>query len=150
MNIICKEPFENGAYPAPQTWDILNIPEDYAPIADCVDMTDFFEHNGFVTLTIEPVQHGEMVERMTPVEKTREVEETFINEQGEEEARIVSETYWEEELVTVDETYTIDTVTGYTPNVEAWEAWKASLPEPAPEPEPPAPMAGAPDMGGMY
>ena len=28
-----------------------------------------------------------------------------------------------------------DTVTAYTPNVEAWEAWKASLPEPtAPEP----------------
>ena len=28
-----------------------------------------------------------------------------------------------------------DTVTGYTPNVEAWEEWKASLPEPTP-PEP--------------
>ena len=33
-------------------------------------------------------------------------------------------------------TFTIegDTVTGYTPNVEAWEEWKASLPEPQPEP----------------
>ena len=30
-----------------------------------------------------------------------------------------------------------DTVTGYMPNVEAWEAWKASLTEPEPqEPEP--------------
>lgn len=28
-----------------------------------------------------------------------------------------------------------DTVTGYTPNVEAWEEWKASLPNPT-EPEP--------------
>lgn len=28
-----------------------------------------------------------------------------------------------------------DTVTAYKPNVEAWEAWKASLPEPE-EPEP--------------
>lgn len=28
-----------------------------------------------------------------------------------------------------------DTVTGYIPNVEAWEEWKASLPEPE-EPEP--------------
>lgn len=28
-----------------------------------------------------------------------------------------------------------DTVTGYTPNVEAWEKWKASLPAPEPEPE---------------
>ena len=27
----------------------------------------------------------------------------------------------------------VDTVTGYVPNVEAWEAWKASLPEPEPE-----------------
>ena len=26
-----------------------------------------------------------------------------------------------------------DTVTAYTPNVEAWEAWKASLPEPTEE-----------------
>ena len=28
-----------------------------------------------------------------------------------------------------------DTVTAYTPNIEAWEAWKASLPAPS-EPEP--------------
>ena len=27
----------------------------------------------------------------------------------------------------------VDTVTAYEPNVEAWEAWKASLPEPKPE-----------------
>lgn len=35
---------------------------------------------------------------------------------------------------TVEPVEGVDTVTGYTPNVEAWEAWKESLP-PAPEPE---------------
>lgn len=29
-----------------------------------------------------------------------------------------------------------NTVTAMTPNVEAWEAWQASLPDPEPEPEP--------------
>lgn len=27
-------------------------------------------------------------------------------------------------------------VIGFTPNTEAWEAWKAQLPEPEPEPQP--------------
>lgn len=31
-------------------------------------------------------------------------------------------------------------VTGYAPNTEAWEDWKASQPEPEPEPEPETPV----------
>ena len=70
-----------------QTWvDDLEIPDGNVAVADNVDFTEFYAHNGFVTLTIE----------------------------------------------NVDGT---DIVTAYIPDVEAWEAWKASLPEPS-EPEP--------------
>lgn len=78
MIIVLKEPFENGGYPSPQTWNSSNIPSTHAIIPDSLDMTAFYEHNGFVILTIEN-----------------------------------------------------DTVTSYTPNLPAWEEWKASLPDPA-------------------
>ena len=78
--IIQKQPNPCGAYPAPQTWNFGAIPETHAVID--LDMTEFYEYNGFVTLTIEG-----------------------------------------------------DTVTDYTPNVDAWEAWKAEHPDPS-EPEP--------------
>ena len=77
--IIQKQPNPSGAYPAPQSWN-SNVPPSGYAIID-LDMTEFYDYNGFVTLTIEG-----------------------------------------------------DTVTSYTPNVEAWEKWKSSLPEPQPEP----------------
>lgn len=106
MLIIKKEHNLHGAYPAPQTWSDQMPPDGYAVIADTVDMADFYTHNGFVTLTIEAIEH------------TRQVEQ-----------------YVEDEVQTVDEVYTIDTMTAYEPNIEAWEAWKASQPTPS-EPEP--------------
>lgn len=159
MIIIRKNPNPSGSYPAPQTVDMEAVPNGYAVIADTVDMAAFYDHNGFVTLTIEAVEHTRQVERMVTVEKarqvekvrmvekTREVEVTGVDENGEEQTTLVPETYYEEEVYTDDETYyedevqaedeiyTIDTMTAYAPNVEAWEAWKASLPEPK-EPEP--------------
>ena len=39
-------------------------------------------------------------------------------------------------VLTIEEVDGVDTVIAYEPNVEAWEAWKASLPDPEPEPEP--------------
>ena len=36
-------------------------------------------------------------------------------------------------VLTIEAIDGVDTVTAYAPNVEAWEAWKASLPEPEPE-----------------
>ncbi len=159
MIIIRKNPNPSGAYPAPQTVDMEDLPNGYAVIADAVDMADFYAHNGFVALTIEAVEHTRQVEQVVTiektrqvekirtVEKTREVEATCVDENGEEQTTLVPETYYEEEVYTedetyyedevqlADETYTIDTMTAYTPNVEAWEAWKASLPAPK-EPEP--------------
>lgn len=38
--------------------------------------------------------------------------------------------------LTVEQVDGVDTVTKYEPNVEAWEAWKATLPPDPPEPEP--------------
>lgn len=127
MNIISKKPFDDGSFSV-QTWNGEVPPNGYAVIADTVDMTDFYARNGFVTLTIEAIKHTRQVPQMVMVEKLREVD-------GEDGP--VTETYYEDEIQTVDEVYTIDTVTAYTPNVEAWEAWKASLPEPA-EAEPTA------------
>lgn len=37
--------------------------------------------------------------------------------------------------LTIEQADGVDTVTGYKPSAEAWEAWKASLPEPT-DPEP--------------
>lgn len=135
MNIIQKIANPSCAYPAPQNWDSITPPDGYAAIADAVDMADFFAYNGFVTLTIEAIEHTRLVEKVVAVEKTREVEEITIDENGEEVIVINTETYYEDEVQTVEETYTVDTVTAYTPNVEAWESWKASLPDPV-DPEP--------------
>lgn len=159
MHIIRKIANVSGAYPVPQNWDSITPPNGYAAIADTVDMADFYTYNGFVTLTIEAIEHTRMVDKIVTVgktrevektrmvEKTREVKETFINDNGEEETITVAEPYWEEEVYyedetyyedeiqTVEESYFVDTVTAYTPNVEAWESWKASLPDPV-DPEP--------------
>ena len=82
MNIIFKEPYENGGYSNMQSWDIsAPIPETNAVWSDALDTADFYAYNGFVVLTIETIDG-------------------------------------------------VDTVTAYELNVEAWEAWKASLPEP--------------------
>jgi len=85
MNIIQKQPNPSGAYPALQTWQDGQPPEGYAIIPDDFDMTDFYEHNGFVVFTI-------------------------VN----------------------------NTVAEYEPNIDAWEEWKASLPEPTPQADPPS------------
>lgn len=53
MNIICKTPFSNGGYPPIQSWDHLTPPEGYAVVPDELDTATFYEHNGFVVLTIE-------------------------------------------------------------------------------------------------
>lgn len=79
--IIQKQPNPSGAYPAPQTWNSNVPPSGYAVID--LDMTEFFNYNGFVTFTIEG-----------------------------------------------------DTVTAYTPNVDAWEKWKAENPDTPQEDEP--------------
>ena len=33
-------------------------------------------------------------------------------------------------VLTIEQVEGVDTVTGYRPNVKAWEAWKATLPDP--------------------
>ena len=53
MRIIKKEPNLSGAYCSPQDWYSNNIPTTHAIIPNDLDMTAFYEHNGFVRLTIE-------------------------------------------------------------------------------------------------
>lgn len=80
MYIIPETPNPSGAYPSPQTWGGQTIPDGYVLLPDGFDLSDFYAHNGFVTLEI---RDGE--------------------------------------------------VAGITPNLSAWEAWRASLP-PADDP----------------
>lgn len=49
--IIQKNPNPSGAYPAPQSWNSNVPPSGYAIIE--LDMTAFYNYNGFVVLTIE-------------------------------------------------------------------------------------------------
>ena len=42
-----------SAYPAPQTWASPDLPDGYAWLPDELDLTEFFQYKGFVTLTIE-------------------------------------------------------------------------------------------------
>ena len=62
MIIIQREPNPSGAYPAPQIWASHNIPDTHAIIPDGVDLTEFYDYNGFVELRIV----GNTVVRITP------------------------------------------------------------------------------------
>lgn len=79
-----------------------NVPKGMALWPENLDTGDFYEHNGFVSLTLEEIEG-------------------------------------------------ISVVTGYVPNIEAWEAWKASLPPlgPGPEPEPEEPVTWT-DLDAAY
>ena len=52
MKIIRTTPDANGAYPAPQPWAGLRIPDGYAIWPDSLDMADFEAYNGFVLLNV--------------------------------------------------------------------------------------------------
>ena len=109
VKIIIKEPNASGGYPSPQECNFNFVPEGWALIPDELDMTDFYEYNGFVTLTIE----SDSVE----VETSR----MEMTDEG-------------EILSSVIETMIFDKVVSYEPNLKAWGEWKNNLPDPAPAP----------------
>lgn len=53
MNIIKIEPYQNGARPAIQTWHRDTPPVGYAIIPNSIDISVFYESNGFVNITVE-------------------------------------------------------------------------------------------------
>lgn len=122
MLIITKEPNALGAYSQVQSWTAATPPDGYAIIRDGLDLGDMFAHNGFITPTFEAVEYIRTVKKRVTVQEFEEIDG-------------VSVPYNTTEIQTVDEPYTADTMTGYSVNAEAWEAWKASQPEPE-EPEP--------------
>lgn len=66
MNIIFKEPNENGGYSNMQSWDNLPIPETHALWPDTLDTADFYNYNGFVVLTIETIDGVDTVVSYVP------------------------------------------------------------------------------------
>lgn len=52
MKIIAKTPAANGAYPPIQDWGGLVAPEGYYKWPDTLDTAEFYQYNGFVTLTV--------------------------------------------------------------------------------------------------
>ena len=67
MNIIFKEPYENGGYSNMQSWDVsAPIPETHAVWSDALDTADFYAYNGFVVLTIETIDGVDTVTAYEP------------------------------------------------------------------------------------
>ena len=67
MNIIFKEPYENGGYSNMQTWDVsAPIPETHALWPDTLDTADFYNCNGFVVLTVETIDGVDTVTAYEP------------------------------------------------------------------------------------
>lgn len=85
MNIIRKTANPSGSFP-PIQQGIEFLPEGYVVWAETTSTDVFYEYNGFVFLSIEPVDG-------------------------------------------------VDTVVSCAPNVEAWNEWKANLPDEPVEPE---------------
>lgn len=55
MNIIQTYPNANGSRPPLQDWNKPEAPAGYTALSDGLDTAVFYEHNGFVHLTIEDV-----------------------------------------------------------------------------------------------
>ena len=55
MNIIQTYPNANGSRPPIQDWNKPEAPAGYTALSDGLDTAVFYEHNGFVHLTIEDV-----------------------------------------------------------------------------------------------
>ena len=67
MNIIFKEPYENGGYSNMQTWEVSDpIPETHALWPDTLDTADYYNYNGFVVLTIETIDGVDTVTAYEP------------------------------------------------------------------------------------
>ena len=62
LKILLTSTRENGSYAQPQDWDAENLPDGYAWLPDDLDLTEFFQYKGFVTLTIS----GGTVTAITP------------------------------------------------------------------------------------
>lgn len=52
MKIIKDTPYENGAYPAIQSWASKIAPKGYYIWLDGLDTAKFYEYNGFVILNV--------------------------------------------------------------------------------------------------
>lgn len=85
MNIIFKEPYENGGYSNMQTWDSLPIPETHALWPDTLDTVDFYNYNGFVVLTIETIDEVDTVTSYVPNVETWKAWKATLPEPEEEE-----------------------------------------------------------------
>ena len=53
MQILIVTPNENNPHPGPQSWESPDLPDGYAWLPDELDMAEFIQYKGFVTLTIE-------------------------------------------------------------------------------------------------
>jgi len=109
MKLVYQNPNPSGAYAPIQEGNFSAVPEGMAVWPDSLSTADFYVCGGFVTLAVEQVE--------TVV--GQEIVTTPATEEG---GKPVAEL---RNVVVM-----IPTVTACTPNTEAWEAWRASLPGP--------------------
>ncbi len=108
MKIVYINPNPSGAYAPIQEGNFSSVPEGMAVWPNALPTDDFCAHNGFVTLAVEQVETVVGQETVT----------VPAAEEGGEEIHELR-----------DVTAMIPIVTACTPNTEAWEAWRASLPD---------------------
>lgn len=119
MKIIEVQALPNGAH-RNQSGEFSTIPDGWAVIPEDMPIPDTFP---FVNIEAEEIIHYKDVYTSQEVTKTREV--VTVNDDGEEVT--TTEEYTEQEMVTVQEPYTVLTVTSMTEGV---------MPVPEPETEP--------------
>ena len=129
MEIINLECNPSGAYSAIQSWSQPVPPEGFAEVR--CDTSVFYEYNGFVTL--ETVQESVSLDEGSAAVVEEDAEPELEGAAEDTDAEVEEDSA--AELEDAGNTVEITVVIGMMPNVEAWEAWKATLPEPQPEPE---------------
>lgn len=85
MRIIRKDANPSGAYP-PMQEGMSAIPEGFALWPDELDTAVFFEHNGFVTLTVEQIDGVDTVVDVQPNTEAWEAWQASLPEPSEAEA----------------------------------------------------------------
>ena len=67
--ILKKLPYEDGSYPAIQTWSNEKLPDGYAIVPEDLNTDVFYEYNGFVVLTVE----NDVITAMTANAEAKEI-----------------------------------------------------------------------------
>lgn len=90
MKIIHKNASQGGAYPPIQTGTWEKAPEHTALWPDTLETETFYQYNGFVTLTVEPVEGTDTVTAYKPNVEAWEEWKASLPPETEAEAEVTT------------------------------------------------------------